>query len=94
MECLEKTDIILIHSKNLTIADGMTTLMREDDGFTLGFKRDPWLHQPNDFLVIELDALLDAGAKYRLHIEFESMLNDGRQGYYLSSYMPKSGGTR
>ncbi|XP_022081849.1 putative aminopeptidase-2 isoform X2 [Acanthaster planci] len=94
IECFEKTDVILVHNRNLTIPDGTTTLTREDGGTAPGYKVEPWLYAETEFIVIQLDALLEVGAKYRLHIEFNNALRNDLGGYYLSSYNPKSGGTR
>ena len=69
MECFEKTDVIILHSKKLNITEGDTTLMREDGGMVPNFKKEPWLYEKNEMLVMELDSMLDVGAKYYLYIE-------------------------
>ncbi|XP_022081852.1 aminopeptidase Ey-like isoform X2 [Acanthaster planci] len=94
MECSEMTDVILIHSRDLTILTDTTTLKREDGETAPGFKIPPWLYQYQDFLVIELDSLLEVGIKYRLHVEFNGTLADDWSGYYWDSYTLKSNETR
>ncbi len=94
VECFEKTDVIILHSKKLNITQGATTLMREGGGMVPSFKKEPWLNEMNEVLVIELDSMLDVGSKYYLYIQFAGPLLNDRQGYYWSVYTAKSGETR
>ena len=94
IECFEKTNIILVHNRNLTIPAGTTTLMRDDGDTAPGFLQEPWLTEDTEYIVIQLVDLLEVGAKYRLHIEFNNVLRNDLGGYYWSSYKPKSGGER
>ncbi|XP_038059701.1 putative aminopeptidase-2 [Patiria miniata] len=94
IECLKRTYIILLHSGGLTIPDNTATLTQQDGGQAPRFKSPPWRYYYNDYLVMELDSLLEAGTKYWLHLDFTSFLIDGYIGYYLSSYVLKSGETR
>ncbi|XP_038078719.1 putative aminopeptidase-2 isoform X2 [Patiria miniata] len=91
IECFEKTDIILVHSRNLTIPVDAITLTPVNGGQAPGLQVTPWLYPENEFIVIQLDALLEVGAQLRLHIDFNNVLRNDRQGYYWSSYTPKSG---
>ena len=78
----------------MNITQGTVTLMRDGGGVGPEFKTEPWLYELNEVLVIQLDSLLEVGAKYHLYIEFTGLLLNDRQGYYWSVYTTKSGETR
>ena len=93
-ECLEPTDLILIHANNLTIGEGRTKLKRDGAGTAPELLKEPWIYEENQFIVIELDGTLEKGEKYKLSLEFRGPLLDEIKGYYRMSYTTKAGEKR
>uniref|UniRef100_A0A3Q3BJF2 Aminopeptidase n=1 Tax=Kryptolebias marmoratus TaxID=37003 RepID=A0A3Q3BJF2_KRYMA len=83
-ECLEATDLILIHSNKLNYtqtADGHAAR-----GSSAPEIRSTWLQLKTQYLVIELNGKLTAGQKYQLHAAFTGELADDLAGFYRSEY--------
>ncbi|PIK35902.1 putative aminopeptidase N [Apostichopus japonicus] len=93
IECLQSIDIILIHSKLLVIDDNSITLAQNGGGGAPGVTRS-WLYPENQYLVIELDGMLEAGTSYDLTIAFSGPLQEDLIGLYKSSYVNKDGDTK
>ncbi|XP_033635602.1 uncharacterized protein LOC117296681 [Asterias rubens] len=93
-ECLDSTELILIHGKNLVVGEGRTTLKRDGGGTAPELLKEPWIYEENQFIVIELDGTLKKGDMYRLYIEFEGPLLDDLLGYYRMSYTTAAGEKR
>uniref|UniRef100_A0A3Q3BRN1 Aminopeptidase n=1 Tax=Kryptolebias marmoratus TaxID=37003 RepID=A0A3Q3BRN1_KRYMA len=82
-ECLEATDLILIHSNKLNYtqtADGHAASSSAPE------IRSTWLQLKTQYLVIELNGKLTAGQKYQLHAAFTGELADDLAGFYRSEY--------
>lgn len=94
IECVEATNIILIHSKQLNIDFNSITLTKQDGGTVPGFSKDPWLYPENQYLVIELDGNLKAGSMYELSIGFDAELKNDLVGLYRSTYKTEDGQTK
>ncbi len=94
IECLEPTELILIHAKNLTIGEKRTTLKRDGGGKAPELLKEPWIYEDTQFIVIELDGALQKDDKYRLYIEFQGPLLDDLLGYYRMSYTTAAGEKR
>ncbi|XP_071800471.1 aminopeptidase N-like isoform X2 [Asterias amurensis] len=93
-ECLEPTDLILIHANNLTVGEGQTTLKRDGGGTAPELLKEPWIYEENQFIVIELDGTLKKGDMYRLYIEFQGPLQEDLAGFYRMSYISAAGEKR
>uniref|UniRef100_A0A3Q3BS59 Aminopeptidase n=1 Tax=Kryptolebias marmoratus TaxID=37003 RepID=A0A3Q3BS59_KRYMA len=79
-ECLEATDLILIHSNKLNYTQ------TADGGSSAPEIRSTWLQLKTQYLVIELNGKLTAGQKYQLHAAFTGELADDLAGFYRSEY--------
>ncbi|XP_041649423.1 aminopeptidase N-like [Cheilinus undulatus] len=86
--CVKETNLIIIHSKklNLTSFDGnlakLTSLTENSAPAIL----KSWLVVETEFLVLQLQQALTAGATYSLYTEFVGELADDLQGFYRSEY--------
>ncbi|NXQ17132.1 AMPN Aminopeptidase, partial [Peucedramus taeniatus] len=91
--CEEATDLILIHSKklNYTMQGSFhATLQAEDGGSAPAISRT-WLETPTQYLVVQLEAPLQQGQRYRLSSSFTGELADDLAGFYRSEYTDESG---
>lgn len=88
-ECVEKTNVILIHSNKLNYTqlgnEKIATVTSLPDGKSLSVT-STWLHIPTQYLVVELDSQLVKGSKYALYTEFTGELADDLGGFYRSEY--------
>ncbi|XP_041037659.1 aminopeptidase N-like [Carcharodon carcharias] len=82
-ECLETTDVIIIHSRMLNYTEPMR-VSREDNS-TIGVK-SYWEEMANEYLVLLLGSPLWRGKVYRLQTAFRGELTDELQGLYRSDY--------
>ncbi|NWI40971.1 AMPN Aminopeptidase, partial [Picathartes gymnocephalus] len=91
--CEEATDLILIHSNklNYTMQGSFhATLQAEGGGGAPAISRT-WLETPTQYLVVQLDAPLQQGQRYRLSSSFTGELADDLAGFYRSEYTDESG---
>eukprot|EP00057_Strongylocentrotus_purpuratus_P032925 XP_789392.3 PREDICTED: aminopeptidase N [Strongylocentrotus purpuratus] len=86
MECIQSTDLLLLHSKELDILEGTWSMTSVDDGADVPLKTDPLLFPTNQYLIVELAEMLTAGKTYVFTIGFKARLEDGLVGLYRSSY--------
>lgn len=87
-ECLEETDVILIHSNklNYTLLDnGQHAILDSMSGGEVPSITSFWLQTTTQFIVIQLDAKLQKG-NYSLYTEFTGELADDLGGFYRSEY--------
>ncbi|XP_075898964.1 aminopeptidase Ey-like [Nelusetta ayraudi] len=87
-ECVEETDLILIHSNKLNYThfdNGQKATLQSLNGGTTPSINSSWLQTTTQYLVLELDAKLQKG-QYRLHTEFTGELADDLGGFYRSEY--------
>ncbi|XP_027882505.1 aminopeptidase N [Xiphophorus couchianus] len=89
-ECVEETDLILIHSNklNYTLDSNKkhATLSAVSSGSAPAIKNS-WLKTETQYLVLELDGKLVKGQTYRLDTEFTGELADDLGGFYRSEYI-------
>ncbi|NXO19972.1 AMPN Aminopeptidase, partial [Cisticola juncidis] len=86
--CEEATNLILIHSNklNYTMQGSFhATLQAEGGGKAPAISRT-WLETPTQYLVVQLDAPLQRGQRYRLSSSFTGELADDLAGFYRSEY--------
>ncbi|XP_077066478.1 alanyl (membrane) aminopeptidase b, tandem duplicate 1 [Siphateles boraxobius] len=88
-KCVEKTDLILIHSNKLN----MTKLVNLT---ALGTKTAPsiistMMYEKTQYMVIKLKESLTAGESYVLYTEFVGELADDLGGFYRSEYYDENG---
>ncbi|NXH34073.1 AMPN Aminopeptidase, partial [Myiagra hebetior] len=91
--CVEATNLILIHSNklNYTMQGSFhATLQAEGGGSAPAISRT-WLETPTQYLVVQLDAPLQQGQRYRLSSSFTGELADDLAGFYRSEYTDDSG---
>ncbi|XP_055517309.1 aminopeptidase Ey-like isoform X2 [Leucoraja erinacea] len=91
--CQQATDMILLHSNQLTRHGPELTRVWDQNEKLLTVKNN-WLEKDTQYLVIILAAPLTAGKNYSLFIEFEGPLADDLKGFYRSQYKDETGQTR
>ncbi|TRY87998.1 hypothetical protein DNTS_007025 [Danionella cerebrum] len=85
--CLEKTDLILIHSNKLNMTkDPVLTTLGSGSAPTI---ISHMLYPKTQYLVIKLNEELTAGESYELYTEFQGELADDLGGFYRSEYFEK-----
>ncbi|NWX02625.1 AMPN Aminopeptidase, partial [Caloenas nicobarica] len=91
--CVEATDLILIHSNKLNYTlqgDFLTSLQVLDSSSVPSITRT-WLETSTQYLVVQLEAPLQQGQRYRLVSSFTGELADDLAGFYRSEYEDESG---
>ncbi|KAM9808144.1 uncharacterized protein ACB057_005988 [Neosynchiropus ocellatus] len=89
-ECVEETDLILIHSNKLhyTLMDGqMARLVALTSGAKAPAIVKSWEQNVTQYLVLQLDGKLTKTHVYQLHTVFTGELADDLGGFYRSEYM-------
>uniref|UniRef100_A0A3Q3C4C8 Aminopeptidase n=1 Tax=Haplochromis burtoni TaxID=8153 RepID=A0A3Q3C4C8_HAPBU len=88
-ECVEDTDLILIHSNklNYTKFENQLARLMSVSSVEAPAIKSSWLQGVTQYLVLELDGTLKKGHKYRLYTEFIGELADDLGGFYRSEYM-------
>ncbi|RLV92605.1 hypothetical protein DV515_00013726 [Chloebia gouldiae] len=91
--CEEATDLILIHSKklNYTMQGSFHAMLQAEGGGNAPAISRTWLETPTQYLVVQLDAPLQQGQRYRLSSTFTGELADDLAGFYRSEYTDESG---
>ncbi|XP_053669421.1 aminopeptidase N [Anopheles marshallii] len=92
--CLEDTDKVVLHSKNLTLSEERV-LLREivsdnqpNRSQQIDIKSLEYVTE-HDYAVFHVSTPLKKGERYEISIPFESNLSTGLIGYYRSSYIDK-----
>ncbi|KAM7423676.1 hypothetical protein PAMA_000166 [Pampus argenteus] len=87
--CVNETDLILIHSNKLTFKSfgGYHAMLRGLNGATAPSLNKTWLEVPTQYLVVQLNGMLQANAEYELFTDFVGELADDLGGFYRSEYM-------
>ncbi|CAL8262791.1 unnamed protein product [Merluccius merluccius] len=89
-ECVEETDLILIHSNKLNydvLHNKHFGLLSAQDGVLVPGVRSSWLERTTQYLVLQLNGMLVSGQRYRLYTEFTGELADDLAGFYRSEYV-------
>ncbi|NXG08010.1 AMPN Aminopeptidase, partial [Sakesphorus luctuosus] len=86
--CVEATDLILIHSNklNYTMQGSFHATLQAEEGSSAPAITRTWLETTTQYLVVQLDAPLQPGQKYRLSSSFTGELADDLAGFYRSEY--------
>ncbi|MEQ2218487.1 hypothetical protein XENOCAPTIV_003863, partial [Xenoophorus captivus] len=88
-ECLNATDLILIHSNKLNyteMKDGHLVRLTAGGAESAPNIKSIWLQLETQYLVIQLRSKLTPGQKYQLYSEFTGELADDLAGFYRSEY--------
>ncbi|XP_028286018.1 aminopeptidase N-like [Parambassis ranga] len=88
-ECVEETDLILIHSNKLNyteLDDTHTTRLTASGAASAPSITASWLQPQTQYLVLQLSGALSVGLKYQLYTEFTGELADDLAGFYRSEY--------
>lgn len=87
--CVSETDLIIIHSKrlNLTTLNGHHAKLTGLNGAMAPTLKTTWLEVPTQYLVVQLNGMLEADSMYELYTEFVGELADDLGGFYRSEYM-------
>ncbi|MEQ2280807.1 hypothetical protein AMECASPLE_023742 [Ameca splendens] len=88
-ECVEETDLILIHSNKLnytTLSDGVIARLTAVNSASVPSIKSFWLQTETQYLVLQLDGKLVKGQRYHLYTEFTGELADDLGGFYRSVY--------
>ncbi|XP_053741218.1 alanyl (membrane) aminopeptidase b, tandem duplicate 1 [Synchiropus splendidus] len=88
-ECVEETDLILIHSNKLNYTatnNQMATLVALSPGAKAPAILKSWQQEETQYLVLQLDGKMTKG-RYQLRTVFTGELADDLGGFYRSEYM-------
>nr|XP_054588557.1 aminopeptidase N isoform X2 [Nothobranchius furzeri] len=87
--CLKDTDLIIIHANklNFTTFEGMHAKLSSLHEEAVPALQKSWLTARTEYLVVQLQSKLKAGAMYALHTEFMGELADDLEGFYRSEYL-------
>lgn len=96
IECIKKTDVLLLHVHQSDLVDlSPGSIQLHQDKFEkklIFFKRTPWFHEENQYLVMELKTSLEAGKSYRFRGRFSApLLHDWDAGYFRLPYETSTG---
>lgn len=85
-QCVEETDLILIHSNklNYTAQNGHLALLSGPEAPTI---KTSWLVPVTQYMVIQLNGKLVKNNTYSLHTIFTGELADDLGGFYRSEYI-------
>uniref|UniRef100_A0A3P9D8U2 Aminopeptidase n=1 Tax=Maylandia zebra TaxID=106582 RepID=A0A3P9D8U2_9CICH len=83
-ECVKETNLILIHSSQLSYTRQDNKHMANDAAALI--IESTWLQPETQYLVINLKSKLRQGQKYQLYTEFTGELADDLSGFYRSEY--------
>lgn len=87
-DCVEETDVILIHSNKLNyteLENGQKAILEFLGEGNAPAIKSIWLQTTTQYLVIQLDAKLQKG-RYSLATKFTGELADDLGGFYRSQY--------
>uniref|UniRef100_A0A182VV47 Aminopeptidase n=1 Tax=Anopheles minimus TaxID=112268 RepID=A0A182VV47_9DIPT len=92
--CLEDTDNVVLHSKNLTLHEQRILLRKIESDIQHNTSRQIDIKSveyiaEHDYAVFHTSTPLWKGERYEISIPFESNLSTGLIGYYRSSYIDK-----
>ncbi|XP_026221646.1 aminopeptidase Ey-like [Anabas testudineus] len=89
-ECVEDTDLIIIHSHKLNYSDSEKTLgvrlTPVNDAVNVPTIKSAWLQPVTQYLVVQLNGKLTSGNRYQLSTKFTGELADDLGGFYRSEY--------
>uniref|UniRef100_A0A8C5D220 Aminopeptidase n=1 Tax=Gadus morhua TaxID=8049 RepID=A0A8C5D220_GADMO len=86
-ECVEETDLILIHSNRLNYTVPENRHLGVVNGVFAPGVRLSWLEGSTQYLVLQLYSKLVKGQRYRLYTAFTGELADDLAGFYRSEYL-------
>ncbi|NWH53108.1 AMPN Aminopeptidase, partial [Fregata magnificens] len=91
--CMEATDLILIHSNklNYTMQGLFYASLEAVDGSSAPSISNTWLVNRTQYLVVQLNSMLQKGQRYRLFSIFTGELADDLAGFYRSEYVDEFG---
>ncbi|XP_069322719.1 aminopeptidase N isoform X2 [Eulemur rufifrons] len=86
--CVEATDVIIIHSKqlNYTLTQGQRVALRGVGGSQPPGIVSTELVELTEYLVVHLNGSLEENSQYEMDSEFEGELADDLAGFYRSEY--------
>lgn len=93
VECVHDTNVIKLHSKNLTIDNSKAevTDVSGTESKAIKISKSAFdSSNDNDFYVITLEKPLQGAHKYKIYLPFSGKLEDGLAGFYRSSYEEKN----
>ena len=81
--CLNQTDKIVIHSKDLTIIE---TKLFKNNTNEVFISKNLKYDEVREFLTIEMNAKCERNVNYTLHMTYIGIISDSLAGFYRSSY--------
>lgn len=84
--CTQKTQTILLHSKNLTIT-GEPVVMNIKNNMRTNISQWKLHDDQSDFLEVLVEEPLEAGEDYSLFLDFVGEISETHDGLYISSYL-------
>lgn len=85
MKCLEPTKDVILHVKELKIAETKTSLTEVETKKKFPVDKQQY-NASNDFYTISMTKPLQKDQYYELVMEYDGLIRDGLAGYYKSSY--------
>uniref|UniRef100_UPI0037E90B65 aminopeptidase Ey-like n=1 Tax=Semicossyphus pulcher TaxID=241346 RepID=UPI0037E90B65 len=88
-ECVDETDLILIHSNKLNytwLENTHIARLNATGGGSAPTFKSIWLQPETQYMVIQLNGKLTPGQTYELYTEFTGELADDLAGFYRSEY--------
>lgn len=86
---------IIIHSVELNIHENLTKVEEfageNTHGKEIKIAGHKYYNDSREYMIINLNDILEANRQYKLHLTFDGELNKDLKGFYLSSY--KEGST-
>ena len=82
--CLNRTDKIVIHSKDLAILE---TRLFDQHGDEMSINKNLKYDEVREFLTIEMNSPCEQNTNYTLNIEYIGLVSDSLAGFYRSSYL-------
>lgn len=83
--CLNQTDQIVIHSKDLTILE--TKLFVKNATTEISLNKNLKYDEVREFLTIEMKSQCEMNVNYTLHVKYIGLISDSLAGFYRSSYI-------
>ena len=90
IKCRQEVNVLLLHC--IYLPQGITLHPDKDETKLIHFKNAPWLHEENQYLVLELLEPLKVGITYTFVATFLApLLHDFNAGYFRTPYRTSEG---
>lgn len=91
--CLQSTDIILLHTKELNYSVESFRFVTEGGNEVVPLNGPPTFYEENDYLVLRTLSPLEQGERYSLSMQYVAKFNANLLGLYQGKYVTSQGAT-